>query len=75
MTEPDLLTVSASAFVAVLALLALLAGMIRLLTAVFPGEAFPGEGDRTDAAVLAAIAAAAAHARPGHRITRVEEIR
>ncbi len=69
MTEPNLLVISASAFVAVLLLLSLLAGIIRLLTTIFPAD----EG--TDAALFAAIAAAAGRAYPGTTATRIEEKR
>jgi hypothetical protein len=70
MTEPNLLIVCVTAFVAVVLLLALLAGTIRLLMAVFP-ERLEGP----DAALLAAIHAAAAAVHPGTRVTRIEEIR
>jgi hypothetical protein len=69
MTEPNLLVISASAFIAVIVLLSLLAGIIRLLTILFPAD----EG--SDAALFAAISTAAAHAYPGTRISRIEETR
>jgi hypothetical protein len=69
MPEPNLLVISAAAFVAVITLLSLLAAIIRLLTAVFPAE------DGPDQAVIAAITAAAARAYPGTRITNIEERR
>jgi hypothetical protein len=69
MPEPNLLIISASAFIAVIVLLSLLASIIRLLTIIFPVE----EG--LDGAVIAAIASAAARAHPGSRITKIEEIR
>jgi len=84
MTQPDLLTVCATAFVAVMTLLMLLAGMIRLLTVVFPGPEEqlpdrPGHDRRPivtmrDAALLAAVHSAAAAAYPGMAVTRIEEV-
>lgn len=70
MNPPDLLVVCASAFVAVFALLAFLAVVMRLLMAAYPMKV---EG--LDPATLAAVAAAAAFAFPGTRVTNVEEIR
>ncbi len=69
MTEPDLLVICAAAFVAVIALLSFLAGVIRLLTAIFPVP------DDIDAAVVAAVSSAAARAFPGTRVTNIKEIR
>jgi hypothetical protein len=69
MTEPNLLVISISAFIAVILLLSFLAGIIRLLTALFP----VAEG--LDAAVVAAISAAAARVYPGTKITKIEEKR
>ena len=66
-TEPNLFVICAAAFVAVLSLLSLLAGMIRVLTALFP----PPEVQ--DSALVAAIAAAATRAHPGTRITNIQE--
>jgi hypothetical protein len=71
MTEPNLLLVCVTAFFAVVLLLGLLAGVIRLLTAVFP-ERVPED---TGAAVVAAIHSAVARAYPSARVTRIEEIR
>lgn len=68
MTEPNLLTICLFAFSAVFLLLALLAGVMRVLTAVFPHRR-----DGPDAAVVAGIAAAAAAAYPGARVTHIEE--
>jgi hypothetical protein len=67
MTEPNLLTICAAAFAAVILLLSFLAVMIRALTAIFPVP----EG--TDAAMVAAITAAHVRAFPGRRIERIEE--
>lgn len=70
MTEPDLLTISIVAFLAVFGLLSVLAIVMRLLTMIFPG----GKG-RSDEALYAAIHTAAAQAFPGTRVTRIEENR
>jgi hypothetical protein len=69
MTEPNLLVISAAAFVAVFGLLSLLAGVIRLLTLLFPVV------EELDATVVAAISTAAAQAHPGMQITKIEEDR
>ncbi len=69
MTEPNLLGVCAAAFIAVLALLSVLAGMIRALTALFP----PPES--SDPALVAAISAAAARAYPGMAVKSIQEQR
>jgi hypothetical protein len=67
---PDLVTVSAVAFAAVVALLGVLAGVIHLLGVLFPERA--GEDDD---AVVAAIHAVVSTAYPGMRATRIEETR
>lgn len=69
MTDPNLLVICAAAFIAVIVLLSFLAGVIRVLTALFPVV------DDTDAALVAAISSAAARAYPGTRITNIKEIR
>lgn len=69
MTEPNLLVVCAAAFIAVLALLSVLAGLIRALTALFP----PPES--SDPALVAAISAAAARAYPGMTVKSIQEQR
>jgi hypothetical protein len=69
MTEPNLLIICAAAFIAVIVLLSLLAGIIRILTLLFPVP------DDADAALIAAITSAHAGAYPGTRITRIEEHR
>ncbi len=71
MAEPNLLLVCITAFIAVILLLALLAGAIRALTVIFPEKTAEGP----DAALLAAIHSAAAVAFPGRKVTRIEEIR
>ena len=68
-TEPSLLVVCAAAFVAVLALLSVLAGTIRALTAIFPPQ------ETSDPALLAAISAAAARAYPGMVVKSIQEKR
>jgi len=70
MNEPNLVSLSLSAFVAVLLLLSLLALAIRALALLFR--------DRTteiDAALVAALQATVHQQLPGYRITRVEETR
>jgi hypothetical protein len=64
----SLLVVCATAFIAVIVLLTVLAAAIRLVTRLFPPP-------RTvvDAALAAAIAGAVATAIPGARVTRIEE--
>jgi hypothetical protein len=68
--DPSLLVICATAFVAVMLLLSLLAGVIHVLMILFP-EREAG----ADPALLAAVHTAAAAAYPGHRITGVEEVR
>ncbi len=67
---PDLLVICVSAFVAVFVLLSFLAVVMRVLIGVFPQDA-----GGIDAATVAAVTAAAAHAYPGMNVTKVEEIR
>lgn len=71
MTEPNLLTISIFAFIAVFVLLAVLAVLMHALTVLFPEKS----SDDQDAAMLSAIMSAAAAAYPGMRVTHVEEIR
>jgi hypothetical protein len=85
MNEPGLWLVALNAFVAVLVLLGALAGSLRLLTTVFPPARAatasvpsatlpppaPTPDGAIDAATLAALQAAAAHAYPGGRVTHV----
>jgi hypothetical protein len=70
MGSPDILTVCASAFIAVFILLALLSLVMRALIAVFPQLT-----SSSDVAVLAAVSAAVAAAYPGVRISKIEEQR
>jgi hypothetical protein len=69
MNQPDLLYICIAALVAVFLLLGFLAVAMRILTTIFPHR------DTTDAALLGAVAAAAAAAYPGTRVTRIEEKR
>lgn len=70
MPSPDLLVVCLTAFVAVFALLGVLALVMRGLLTLFPA---PAPSTSSDHAVLAAVSAAAAAAYPGMRITKIEE--
>jgi hypothetical protein len=70
--EPNLLVVCLAAFVSVMLLLSALAGIIRLLMAVFPGET---QEAGIEPAVVAAIHSAVAAAYPGTRVTAVEEVK
>ncbi|MFN2321691.1 MAG: hypothetical protein ABR510_01855 [Trueperaceae bacterium] len=82
MDQPALWLVALNAFAAVVVLLAVLAGAIRLLSVVFPERAVPARAsgatranDATatlDAATLAAIQVAVQRALPGGRVVRVE---
>lgn len=69
-TEPSLLVVCAAAFMAVLVLLSVLAGLIRALTALFP---VPETSD--DAALVAAITSAVSRVHPGLAVTNIQENR
>lgn len=66
MTEPSLLTLCLVAFLAVLLILSVLAGIIRLLTMIFPAA------DELDAATVAALSAAVADRYPTMRLTKIE---
>ncbi len=68
MVDNSLLTMCATAFVAVFALLGFLAGVIRLITSVFQPRT-----DEGDPALAGAIATAVAALYPGARVTRIEE--
>jgi hypothetical protein len=77
---PDLLLISVFAFLAVFTLLAVLAGVMHVLTRLFPERPKPGAGagpagGGPDAAVVAAISAAAAAAYPGLVVRHIEERR
>lgn len=69
MDETSLITVCATAFLAVFVLLITLAAVIRVIAVVLPSR------DRTDDAVLAAaISAAVGTIFPGARVSRIEEV-
>ncbi len=70
MQSADLLVICLSAFTSVFVLLAVLALVMRLIIVVFPERAAVA-----DAAVIAAVSAAAQAAFPGTKITKVEEIK
>jgi hypothetical protein len=70
MESPDLLIVCASAFIAVFALLAMLALVMRVIIVLFPQKAVT-----TDAVAIAAVASVISTLYPGTRITKVEELR
>ena len=89
LTDPNLVTLSLSAFLAVLVVLSFLALVIRGLAFVFrergpaatapgsaasPTAAAPADAHSTvDAALVAALQATLARQHPGHRVTRIEE--
>lgn len=70
MQEPNLILICAVAFAAVLLLLSILAGLIHLVTRLFPEKS-----EQTDAAVIAAIHTAVSSKIPGAKVTRIEEIK
>jgi hypothetical protein len=70
MSSPDLFIICGSAFIAVFALLSLLAVMIRVIMLLFPEK----EAE-TDTAVIAAVAATLESLYPGTRITKLEVIK
>lgn len=70
MSEPSLLTVCLQAFTAVMVLLAILAGIMRLLINFFP-EVKSGP----DATVVAAINQAVHSVLPGATVSQIEEVR
>ncbi len=71
MNQPDLLAVCLTAFASVFVLLALLAGVIRIVTFVFPAR--PERG--IEPALVAAVAGSVAVLRPGARVTTIVEER
>ena len=71
MAVPDLLLVCVAAFTAVFVMLGVLALVMRALIALFPERAT----ESIDAAVVAAVTAAASAAHPDSRIVRIEETR
>ncbi len=71
MAESDLLLVCVAAFTAVFVMLGALAVVMRALISLFPERATQS----IDAAVVAAVTAAAAAAYPDARIVKIEETR
>jgi len=69
MPEPNLILVCAVAFATVLTLLSILAGLIHLITLMFPEKE-----KESDDAVIAAINTAVSTSIPGARVTNIEEI-
>lgn len=77
----DKVYVSAVAFCAVFFMLAVLAGLMSLLTRVFPGKAPEKRprkaslGGASDEQLVAAVAAAVSIAVPGGHVTKIEELK
>jgi hypothetical protein len=65
--QTNLLITCGIAFVAVMVLLSLLGGVIRLLTALFPDHS-----PEADPVLMGAIDKAVEEAFPGSRVTRIE---
>jgi len=68
MEIPDLWTVCGAAFGVVFFTLAVLAVVMRLITALFPPQQI-----KTDSAMVAAVVATMQSVYPGAQVTRVEE--
>lgn len=81
MENPNLFLICFNAFIAVMALLSLLAGALRGLIELFPERApqterrLPTNPLVADPVVAVAIASAVNAIAPGARVTRIEEIR
>ncbi len=73
MPGPSLLIVCAVAGLSVFTVLTFLAGVIHLLNLSFPPAARPT--DAPDPAIVAAVAQAVHAARPGTRVTKIEELK
>ena len=71
MPDNNLLVVCGVAGVCVFAVLSFLAGVIKLLNLAFPPPAAPG--GMSDPTVVVAITRAVEAARPGTRVTGIEE--
>ncbi len=69
MEDVALYLICMNAFVAVICLLAILALMMRLLTALFPVAT-----DKGDSALTAAIATTVAQLYPGARVSHIEAV-
>lgn len=67
----NLIAICMIAFIAVFTILASLAGVMRLITTLFPVRS----GSGTDSAVVAAISSAVTTIFPGARVTQIEEQR
>jgi hypothetical protein len=70
MESLGLLTICLSAFISVFVLLTVLALAMRLILVIFPVQAAD-----TDAAIIAAITAAAGRAFPGTSVAKIEEVK
>ena len=70
MPVPELWLICVTAFSAVALLLAILAGLMRLILI-----AFPSKEETTDAMMIAAVASVVTSLYPGAQITKVEEIK
>jgi hypothetical protein len=68
MVTPDLWIVCGAAFAVVFFTLAVLAVVMRLITALFPAQQI-----ETDSAMVAAVIATMQSVYPGAQVTRVEE--
>jgi Na+-transporting methylmalonyl-CoA/oxaloacetate decarboxylase gamma subunit len=73
--------VSAVAFCAVFIMLTILAGLMTLLTRIFPGQIAQKKprkraaSDGPDPQLVAAVTAAVSTAVPGGRVTKIEELK
>lgn len=73
MPAHNLVVICGVAFMAVFAVLAVLAGVMRLLTTLFPPPDEPSDGS-IDPAIITAITAGMKAAYPGARVTGIEEV-
>lgn len=76
--------ISAVSFLAVVVMLTILAGLMSILTRVFPGRPLErkpprqktrGVGGTPEAEIVAAVTAAVTAAFPGTRVTKIEEVK
>ncbi len=70
MDPPDLLTICITAFIAVFILLALLAGVMRLITSLFPLVR-----ELVSTVHVAAITTTVQALFPGAKVTQIEEVK
>jgi hypothetical protein len=70
MSEPSLLMICMQAFMAVMVILFVLTGVLRLLIVLFPERKA-----EADSALMSAIAQAVQSVAPGATVTHIEEIR